>query len=172
MTNQPSPDMGQSVSDAVVEAARLAWIADCEPGCCTLGEPVLSHLRAALTAAERLRAPVGGDGKSDQAIWFEEQDKAWGQDKFLNLNIEPLVLQMMEIAALAAMARVRCAITDDTSIGAEIARHAEKPYPQWVEPGIYYISLASEINARFASRHHHVSKLAATTLPIAKVDER
>jgi hypothetical protein len=33
-------------------------------------------------------------------------------------------------------------------IAAKIARHAEKPYPQWVEPGIYYVSLESEIAAR------------------------
>jgi len=28
-----------------------------------------------------------------------------------------------------------------------VARHAEKPYPQWVEPGAYYVSMASEIEA-------------------------
>lgn len=33
----------------------------------------------------------------------------------------------------------------------EIADHAQKPYPQWVKPGVYYVSLFSEIEATLAS---------------------
>lgn len=40
---------------------------------------------------------------------------------------------------------------DIYAIAARIAKHAEKPYPQWVEPGIYYVSLRSEIEANLMS---------------------
>jgi len=36
---------------------------------------------------------------------------------------------------------------DLKSIAEKIERHAKEPYPQWVEPGVYYVSLASEIEA-------------------------